>query len=132
VSLRTGEIRALTGLRIVAAMWVVLFHFRPLIWEASPRLEDDLAPLLNSGAQGVDLFFILSGFVLTWNYLERMGPSWSTRATVEEPARRWMRRMVDFRDVKTIRAELPADPTGKLASIGGARDGRQPRPARAG
>jgi peptidoglycan/LPS O-acetylase OafA/YrhL len=36
---RTGEIKALTGLRIVAAMWVVLFHFRPLIWEASPRLK---------------------------------------------------------------------------------------------
>jgi peptidoglycan/LPS O-acetylase OafA/YrhL len=79
---RTGEIKALTGLRIVAAMWVVLFHFRPLIWDASPRLKDDLAPLLNSGAQGVDLFFILSGFVLTWNYLERMGPTWSTRATL--------------------------------------------------
>jgi len=79
---RTGEIKALTGLRIVAAVWVVLFHFRPLLWEASPRLEDDLAPLFNSGAQGVDLFFILSGFVLTWNYLDRMGPSWSTRATV--------------------------------------------------
>ena len=82
---RTGEIKALTGLRIVAAMWVVLFHFRPLIWEASPRLKDDLAPLLNSGAQGVDLFFILSGFVLTWNYLERMGPHWSTRATPALP-----------------------------------------------
>ncbi len=79
---RTGEIKALTGLRIVAAVWVVLFHFRPLLFEASPRLEDDLAPLLDSGAQGVDLFFILSGFVLTWNYLDRMGPSWSTRATV--------------------------------------------------
>ena len=79
---RTGEIRALTGLRIVAALWVVLFHFRPLLWEASPRLEQDLAPLLNSGAQGVDLFFILSGFVLTWNYLDRMGPTWSARATL--------------------------------------------------
>ena len=79
--MRTGEIKALTGLRIVAALWVVLFHFRPLLWEASPRLKDDLAPLLNAGAQGVDLFFILSGFVLTWNYLDRMGPSFSLRAT---------------------------------------------------
>jgi peptidoglycan/LPS O-acetylase OafA/YrhL len=79
---RTGEIKALTGLRIVAAMWVVLFHFRPLLWESSPRLKDDLEPLLNSGAQGVDLFFILSGFVLTWNYLDRMGPAWSGRATM--------------------------------------------------
>ena len=75
-------IRALTGLRIVAALWVVLFHYRPLIWEASPRLKDDLAPLFDAGAQGVDLFFILSGFVLTWNYLDRMGPNWSARATL--------------------------------------------------
>ena len=79
--MRTGEIKALTGLRIIAALWVVLFHFRPLLWAASPRLQDDLAPLLNAGAQGVDLFFILSGFVLTWNYLDRMGPSFSMRAT---------------------------------------------------
>ncbi|WP_188112736.1 acyltransferase family protein [Mycobacterium simiae] len=77
-----GEIKALTGLRIVAAVWVVLFHFRPMLGDASPELRDALAPVLNCGAQGVDLFFILSGFVLTWNYLDRMGRSWSTRATL--------------------------------------------------
>ncbi|VBA34401.1 hypothetical protein LAUMK136_00688 [Mycobacterium attenuatum] len=77
-----GEIKALTGLRIVAAVWVVLFHFRPMLGDASPDFRAALAPLLNCGAQGVDLFFILSGFVLTWNYLERMGRSWSTRATL--------------------------------------------------
>ena len=80
--MRTGEIRALSGLRIVAALWVVLFHFRPLLAEASPGVRSALAPILNAGAQGVDLFFILSGFVLTWNYLDRMGESWSTRATL--------------------------------------------------
>jgi peptidoglycan/LPS O-acetylase OafA/YrhL len=79
---RTGEIKALTGLRIIAAVWVVLFHFRPLLAEAAPDFSSALAPVLNCGAQGVDLFFILSGFVLTWNYLDRMGASWSTRATV--------------------------------------------------
>ena len=78
---RTGEIKALSGLRIVAALWVVLFHFRPLLAEASPGVRSALAPILNAGAQGVDLFFILSGFVLTWNYLDRMGESWSTRST---------------------------------------------------
>jgi peptidoglycan/LPS O-acetylase OafA/YrhL len=77
-----GEIKALTGLRIIAAVWVVLFHFRPMVADASPDFRDALAPVLNCGAQGVDLFFILSGFVLTWNYLDRMGPSWSLRATV--------------------------------------------------
>jgi peptidoglycan/LPS O-acetylase OafA/YrhL len=79
---RSGEIKALTGLRIVAAVWVVLFHFRPLLRDAAPGFLDALTPVLNCGAQGVDLFFILSGFVLTWNYLDRMGGSWSTRATL--------------------------------------------------
>lgn len=79
----TGEIRALTGLRIVAAVWVVLFHFRPMLGDASPGFRDALAPVLDCGAQGVDLFFILSGFVLTWNYLDRMGRSWSVRANLD-------------------------------------------------
>lgn len=77
--MRSGEIKALTGLRFFAAVWVVLFHFRPLLAQAVPDVSSALAPVLDSGAQGVDLFFILSGFVLAWNYLDRMGPSWSTR-----------------------------------------------------
>ena len=80
--MRSGEIKALTGLRLFAAVWVVFFHFRPLLGQAAPDFSSALAPVLNSGAQGVDLFFILSGFVLAWNYLDRMGPSWSTRDTV--------------------------------------------------
>jgi peptidoglycan/LPS O-acetylase OafA/YrhL len=77
-----GEIKALTGLRIIAAVWVVLFHFRPMLSDASPGFRDALAPVLNCGAQGVDLFFMLSGFVLTWNYLDRMGQSFSIRGTL--------------------------------------------------
>jgi peptidoglycan/LPS O-acetylase OafA/YrhL len=79
---RSGDIKALTGLRIIAAVWVVLFHFRPLLRDAAPGFRDALSPVLNCGAQGVDLFFILSGFVLTWNYLDRMGWSWSIRSTL--------------------------------------------------
>ncbi len=79
---RTGEIKALSGLRIVAAVWVVLFHFRPWLEQATPGFRSALAPVLNCGAQGVDLFFILSGFVLTWNYLDRMGESFSARSTL--------------------------------------------------
>ena len=78
----TGDIKALTGLRVVAAMWVVLFHFRPLLHQAAPEFSAALAPVLNCGAQGVDLFFILSGFVLTWNYLDRMGRAFSVQATL--------------------------------------------------
>src|SRR4029079_7892350 len=79
---RTGEIKALSGLRIVAAVWVVLFHFRPWLEQVAPGFRSALAPVLNSGAQGVDLFFMLSGFVLTWNYLDRMGESFSIRSTL--------------------------------------------------
>jgi len=79
---RTGEIKALSGLRIVAAVWVVLFHFRPLLEQAAPGFRSALAPILDCGAQGVDLFFILSGFVLTWNYLDRMGESSSWQSTL--------------------------------------------------
>ncbi|HEX4558612.1 MAG TPA: acyltransferase [Mycobacterium sp.] len=80
--MRTGEIKALSGLRIGAAIWVVLFHFRPWLEVSAPGFRSALAPVLNCGAQGVDLFFMLSGFVLTWNYLDRMGESFSARATL--------------------------------------------------
>ena len=80
--MRTGEIKALSGLRIIAAVWVVLFHFRPLLEQSAPGFRSALAPVLNCGAQGVDLFFMLSGFVLTWNYIDRMGDSFSIRATL--------------------------------------------------
>ena len=80
--MRTGEIKALSGLRIVAAVWVVLFHFRPWLDVSAPGFRSALAPVINCGAQGVDLFFILSGFVLTWNYLDRMGESFSMKATL--------------------------------------------------
>jgi peptidoglycan/LPS O-acetylase OafA/YrhL len=79
---RTGEIKAISGLRIVAAVWVVLFHFRPWLEVSAPGFRSALAPIINCGAQGVDLFFILSGFVLTWNYLDRMGESFSMKATL--------------------------------------------------
>ncbi len=80
--MRTGEIKALSGLRIVAAVWVVLFHFRPWLEVSAPGFRSAFAPVINCGAQGVDLFFILSGFVLTWNYLDRMGESFSMKATL--------------------------------------------------
>ena len=80
--MRTGEIKALSGLRIVAAVWVVLFHFRPWLEVSAPGFRSALAPVINCGAQGVDLFFMLSGFVLTWNYLDRMGESFSMKATL--------------------------------------------------
>ena len=45
--MRSGEIKALTGLRIIAAVWVVLFHFRPLLHDAAPAIRRSV----DAGAQ---------------------------------------------------------------------------------
>ncbi len=63
----------MTGLRIVAAMWVVCFHFMGTPGEAYRQVWEPLRPILNTGALGVDLFFVLSGFVITLSYLDKMG-----------------------------------------------------------
>jgi peptidoglycan/LPS O-acetylase OafA/YrhL len=76
---RTGEILPLTGVRIIAALWVVLFHIRGNLELEFPELGRLLDPILSHGDLGVDLFFALSGFVLTLNYVDRMGERLSRR-----------------------------------------------------
>ena len=58
---------ALTGLRIFAALAVYFSHVGPP--HGSPEL---LANFMNSGYSGVTIFFVLSGFVLAFNYFEAM------------------------------------------------------------
>jgi peptidoglycan/LPS O-acetylase OafA/YrhL len=59
------DIRPLTALRFVAAFWVLLYHFRG-------HFGFDLGAasgIIANGNLGVDLFFILSGFILSHVYL---------------------------------------------------------------
>ena len=55
----------LTGLRGIAALAVLFYHIRGAI---GGFLPDAVLTLLAQGYLAVDLFFVLSGFVLWWNY----------------------------------------------------------------
>lgn len=75
-------IRQLTGIRFVAAFWVFAYHlqgpFNVLGLLTIPVLGD----VMRVGRLGVDLFFALSGFILTHTYLTRMGRQLHGRQTL--------------------------------------------------
>jgi len=73
---RKPSLDALTGLRFFAAMGVVLYHF------AGPVLKSRSTILSNTAGDGfvaVDLFYLLSGFILAYSYLTREGSLVGTR-----------------------------------------------------
>ena len=57
---------ALTGIRTLLAFNIVLFHFTP------PYLGI-LRPMVENGFIFVNVFFLISGYVLTYNYADRAG-----------------------------------------------------------
>jgi peptidoglycan/LPS O-acetylase OafA/YrhL len=76
VRAEAGELPAFDGLRGIAVAWIVLFHFMVLRGAADPwaAMLGSLpvaGPLLGQGAFAVDLFFLLSGFLLTLPWLLR-------------------------------------------------------------
>lgn len=64
-----GYLPSLTGLRAVAATLVYIHHYNPFL----PNTW--LHRIAQEGYIGVSLFFVLSGFVITWNYASRWQPS---------------------------------------------------------
>lgn len=64
-----ADLPALTGLRGIAAWFVVLFHIRTGL---ASELPPQLIAIFSKGYLAVDLFFMLSGFVLWLNYSDRL------------------------------------------------------------
>jgi len=64
-----ADLPALTGIRGLAAWFVVLYHIRI---GAVPYLPEGASFALSKGYLAVDLFFMLSGFVLWLNYSDRL------------------------------------------------------------
>jgi len=63
-------IKTLTGLRFLAAFYVFIFHINlpwraPLTWLPRP-----IQSVIEQGQLGVTVFFVLSGFVLTYSHLK--------------------------------------------------------------
>ncbi|YCK83043.1 acyltransferase [Arthrobacter sp. D3-18] len=73
VTKKHAHLKALTGLRIIAAVWVFVHHFDDVIIGLMPGLSF-MDPLFHQGWRGVDLFFMLSGFILAYQYMDRFSP----------------------------------------------------------
>ena len=65
----TRQIAALTGLRAYAAWWVVLYHSQHYIRQFLPWMP---IGVIRRGYFGVDVFFALSGFIISWVYASQM------------------------------------------------------------
>lgn len=74
-----AKLSTLTGLRGIAALAVLFYHIRSAMTGFVPA--DGIA-LLAQGYLAVDLFFVLSGFVLWWNY----GPAFAEQGLRAAPS----------------------------------------------
>ena len=77
----------LEGLRGIAAILVVLCHARDYLHGLpTARITD---PLLQAGAMGVDLFFVISGFIMVYTTADKAGPAFAARFMVKRIAKIW-------------------------------------------
>lgn len=75
-------IRQLTGIRAVAAVWVLFYHLQGPLDTLGVMSIPVVSDVIRVGRLGVDLFFALSGFILTHTYLRKIGPQVHARATL--------------------------------------------------
>lgn len=76
-------IRQLTGIRFVAAAWVLLYHLQGPLGAIGVMSIPVLSDTIRVGRLGVDLFFALSGFILTYTYMTRLGPRMTGKGSID-------------------------------------------------
>ena len=88
-------IPALDGLRGVAILMVVVYHgvdsFVPADGGLLPVAGWDLATPIYSGWMGVNLFFVLSGYLITWHLLRRWTSAPGRKELRTYLVKRWLR-----------------------------------------
>ena len=62
------ELPSLTGLRGIAALWVLGYHTMLALQRLGSPLAIPVGVFGRAGYLGVDVFFVLSGFVIAYNY----------------------------------------------------------------
>ncbi len=90
-----GAVPALDGVRGIAILMVVLFHaaepFRTAGRQLLPVLGLDLSAPLQVGWAGVNLFFVLSGFLITRQLIRHSHDLGSLHGISRYLAKRWLR-----------------------------------------
>src|SRR5580692_11516200 len=64
-----AQLLPLTGMRFFLAIWVVVFHqpfLRGFAWMS--QFPEPIPSLIDTGYVAVGVFFVLSGFVLSYSY----------------------------------------------------------------
>jgi len=91
-------IRQLTGVRLVAAVWVLLYHSQGPLDTLGLMSIPVLPDFIRIGRLGVDLFFALSGFILAHTYLNSLGE----RLTANKSLRFWWLRLARIYPVHLV------------------------------
>ena len=108
-TLSTGKrnFDALTGLRFFAAIGVVFYHFAQ---QAKTSWPAPLANLVDSGFVAVSFFYVLSGFVLSYSYVNSQGQMQGSRRSF------WVARLARIYPAYLL-AFLLATPTNIIWSL---------------
>lgn len=86
--MRSEKLRSIELLRGFAALWVVLFHIHTVYNPLRYNWQGPVAEFLSLGHSGVDLFFVISGFVIGWVTFFKPNPM---RSPLEFAIRRFFR-----------------------------------------